>query len=164
MFELKTLSREAIPRALDKAEHYRLLNEPGAAESICLDVLRIDAENQRALVTLLLALTDQFEQRFAVQEATALLSRLHNEYERRYYAGIICERRAKALIKRDGPGADSRAYGSLHEAMRWYEQAEEVRPPENDDAALRWNTCARVLMSNPQLRPALEERFEAPLE
>ena len=42
MFELKPLSREAIPAALEKAMRYRLLNEPGAAESICHDVLRTD--------------------------------------------------------------------------------------------------------------------------
>ena len=35
-FQLKTLSPEAVPRALAKAERYRLLNEPGEAESICL--------------------------------------------------------------------------------------------------------------------------------
>jgi len=29
MFELKPLSKEAIPAALEKAERYRLLNEPG---------------------------------------------------------------------------------------------------------------------------------------
>ena len=60
-FELKTLHAEALPRALEKAERYRLLNEPSEAESICLDVLAIDRDNQAALVTLLLALTDQFE-------------------------------------------------------------------------------------------------------
>src|SRR2546422_11377615 len=62
MFELKPLTEEALPKALEKAERYRLLNEPALAESICLDVLRIDPENQQALVILLLALTDQFEQ------------------------------------------------------------------------------------------------------
>ena len=39
MFELKPLSREGIPAALEKAMRYRLLNEPGEAESICHDVL-----------------------------------------------------------------------------------------------------------------------------
>ena len=58
-FELKTLSPEAVSRALAKAERYRLLNEPGEAESICLDALKIDPENNEAIVTLLLALTDQ---------------------------------------------------------------------------------------------------------
>jgi hypothetical protein len=58
MFELKRLSDEAIPAALEKALRYRLLNEPAEAESICHDVLRIDPENQQALVVLLLALTD----------------------------------------------------------------------------------------------------------
>jgi hypothetical protein len=38
MFELKTLSKKAIPQALAKAQHYRLLNEPLEAESICLDI------------------------------------------------------------------------------------------------------------------------------
>ena len=49
-------------RALAKAERYRLLNEPGEAESICLDVLEVEPDNQEALVTLLLALTDQFDE------------------------------------------------------------------------------------------------------
>src|ERR1700694_1767882 len=62
MHELKPLSRDAVPRALERAERYRLLNEPGEAESICLDALQADAENQEALMTLLLAFTDQFEE------------------------------------------------------------------------------------------------------
>ena len=63
MFELKPLHRDAIPAALDKAMRYRLLNEPGAAESICLDVLKVDPDHQQALVTLLLAMTDRLVRR-----------------------------------------------------------------------------------------------------
>src|SRR6266849_3175651 len=98
MFELKPLHKEAIPRALEKAERYRLLNEPGEAESICLDVLNIDPDNQQALVIMLLALTDRFNKGYAVSDHRVheVLSRLHGEYERAYYAGLICERRAKA--------------------------------------------------------------------
>lgn len=48
VFELKPLSKKAIPRAIEKADRYRLLNEPSDAESICLDVLAVDPENQRA--------------------------------------------------------------------------------------------------------------------
>src|SRR6266436_320626 len=55
MFELKRLSLEAVPAALERALRYRLLNEPAEAESICHDVLEIDPENQEALVMLLLA-------------------------------------------------------------------------------------------------------------
>ena len=55
-FELKMLSEDAVPRALAKAERYRLLNEPGEAESICLDALAVEPANQSALTTLLLAL------------------------------------------------------------------------------------------------------------
>src|SRR6266699_1140466 len=61
MSELKRLHKNAIPAALEKAERYRLLNEPGEAESICLDILQVDPENQHAVITLLLALTDRFE-------------------------------------------------------------------------------------------------------
>jgi hypothetical protein len=163
-FELKVLSSQAIPRALEKAERYRLLNEPLEAESICLDVLQIDPENQSALVTLLLALTDQFQQRLAVEEAQQVCSRLRSEYDRCYYAGIICERRGKVQLNRHTAGAKASAYEALREAMRYYEQATAVRPPENDDAMLRWNTCARVLMRNPSLQPATDERYEHPLE
>jgi hypothetical protein len=46
MFDLKPLSKEAIPAAIDKAMRYRLLNEPGEVESICLDVLQTDPHNQ----------------------------------------------------------------------------------------------------------------------
>jgi len=55
-FELKRLSAEAVPAALERAERYRLLNEPVQAESICLDILAVDSDNQQALVCLLLAL------------------------------------------------------------------------------------------------------------
>jgi hypothetical protein len=43
-----------------------LLNEPAEAESICHDVLRIDPENQQALIVLLLTLTDQFGKAYTV--------------------------------------------------------------------------------------------------
>ncbi len=59
MYKLKTISKEAVPQALEKAERYRLLNEPGLAESICQDVLLVDPHNQKAIVMLILALTDR---------------------------------------------------------------------------------------------------------
>ena len=61
-FQLKTLSPEAVDRALARAERYRLLNEPGEAVSICLDALHVQPDNQAALTTMLLALTEQFDQ------------------------------------------------------------------------------------------------------
>ncbi len=166
MIELKPLSAEAIPRALEKAERYRLLNEPGEAESICLDVLEVDPENQPALVSLLLALTDQFDTRIGefAKQAWDVLPRLHSEYERAYYAGIIGERRAKAHLGQGTPGSGPLAHHWLREAMSFYEKAEAIRPPGNDDALLRWNTCARLMMRNPHLAPRPEERFEPLLE
>jgi hypothetical protein len=161
MHELKPLSKDAIPKALERADRYRLLNEPAEAESICLDILAAEPENQRALVTMILALTDQFgQQRFAVGEGRCedLVRRLRDEYERAYYAGVVCERRGKAAFGRHMSGPI--AYEALHEAMDWYEKAERIRPPGNDDAVLRWNTCARILMHNRELKPSEEERVE----
>ena len=161
MFELKTLSPEAVPRALAKAERYRLLNEPGEAVSICLDALEIEPNNQDALAMLLLAITDQFNDDPArVNEAMTTVARLSDDYERAYFTGIIFERRAKALLRHGSPRSGPRAYERLREAMTWYERAEALRKPNNDDALLRWNACARLIMSDPHLVPMSEEPQE----
>ena len=83
-FEMKTLTQEGIPAALEKAERYRLLNEPAEAESICLDILHIAPDNQEAIIMLLLAVTDRFAKGYGVSETQAkeLLGRITGEYER----------------------------------------------------------------------------------
>ena len=164
MSELKRLAKEAVPRALEKAERYRLLNEPAEAESISTDVLAVDPENQQALVLLLLSLTDQLEHGVSDARAIDVLPRLKGEYERAYYAGLIWERKAKAIMHQGSPGSGSRAYDALASAMECYERAETLRPPANDDAVLRWNTCVRLLERHPHLAPAFEDRSEPPLE
>jgi tetratricopeptide (TPR) repeat protein len=165
MFELKRLSSEAVPAALERALRYRLLNEPAEAESICYDVLEIDPENQEALVMLLLAITDRLGKGYGVgvTEAQQVLARLRDEYERAYYTGIVCERRGKAQLRQGYPGAGHDAYEFLREAMMWFEKAEALRPPKNDDALLHWNTCARIIMRN-QLAPRVEEKAGVELE
>jgi hypothetical protein len=156
MWELKAISRNAVPEALAKAERYRLLNEAVEAESICQDVLRVDPENQEALITLLLAITDQFDQRVPFARAHEAAQRLKGEYERAYYGGIVCERAAKCELGHGRYGSGPMVYERLRKAMSLYERAEALRPPGNDDSLLRWNACARLLMANPQLRPAEE--------
>jgi hypothetical protein len=165
MSELKSLSREAIPAALDKAERYRLLNEPAEAESICLDVLRVDPQNQRAIITLLLAVTDRFSKGYGVSDTQAkeLLAHLKGEYERAYYTGIVAERRAKAKLAQGTPGSSHIAHDLFRKAMHFFEKAETHRPAGNDDALLRWNTCARLIAKN-RLVAREEEKIEPPLE
>jgi len=155
------LSPEAVDRALAKAERYRLLNEPAEAESICLDALNVDSDNQELLATLLLAITDQFAEETArVSDALATASQLRDEYERFYYTGILHERHAKAVLHHHTPRAGARAYDLLQDAMQCFERAEAIRPPNNDDALLRWNACARLIMRDRQLVPAVEEPGE----
>jgi hypothetical protein len=162
LFELKPISKAGIQEALEKAERYRLLNEPSLAESICLDVLEADPENQSALVMLLLALTDQFGHGHGhgPHKAREILPRLKSEYEKQYYSGIVCERLAHAQLRKASPNAAFTAYDAFRQAMDSYEKAIDLRPPANDDSILRWNTCARILMRNPNLRPRPDEAYE----
>ncbi|HUL75615.1 MAG TPA: hypothetical protein VLT86_21050 [Vicinamibacterales bacterium] len=148
---LKPLSKDAIPGALAKAERYRLLNEPGQAESICLDVLAVDPDHQPARVMLILALTDQFGEHpaAALQRARDILPHLHDAYERAYYAGLICERRARAQLAKGGHGSSQAAHEWLKDALQHYAEAETRRPSGNDDAILRWNACVRLLEQHP---------------
>lgn len=163
MFDLKALTRDAIPAALARAERYRLLNEAAEAESICLDILAIEPGHQAALITLLLAITDQFGDPSVtgcVARAREVRDLLVDDYDRAYYSGIICERRAKAHLVQGGPGVSRVAYDWLREAMDWYEKAEHLRPPGNDESILRWNACARLIMRSAQPQPAAEEPAE----
>ncbi|HVT02877.1 MAG TPA: hypothetical protein VHL58_05820 [Thermoanaerobaculia bacterium] len=162
MFELKLLSKEAIPRAIEKADRYRLLNEPSDAESICLDVLAADPDNQRALVVLILAVSDQFGQEgFHVQQhqPRELLARIRDPYERAYYTGVVHERQAKSTRRRHVQ--DSMAVESFHKALKSYEEAMAIRPAGNEDAILRWNTCARIMTHHRDLQEVEQERGEA---
>jgi len=150
-FELKPISRAGVSEAIERAGRYRLLSESSLAESICLDVLEIEPENQRALVTLLLAITDQFSSGAPAARARELLPRLKSEYDQLYYAGIICERFAHSELRQSAASASFNAYQGFVEAMDCYENAMPLRPAGNDDSILRWNTCARILMRNPDL-------------
>ena len=154
MRQLKSISPEAVGPALEKALRYRLLNEPRAAESICLDVLRVEAESQEALTTLILALTDLFETEYvaAFQRAKGVVPRLASEYDRAYYEGIILERWAQAESRRKVPGHV--ITGWYLRAMHCYERAESLAPRDNPDAILRWNTCARLLGGLEEAAPA----------
>ncbi len=164
-YELKPISRDAIPRAVQKAERYRLLNQSWAAESICLDILEVDPESQQVLVMLVLALTDLQSGVAAsgVKRSKEYLARISDDYQRTYYSGVVAERRGQALLSQGGMGSGGMAYDSLREAMHFYEKAEAMRPAGNDDAILRWNTCARVLSGNSHLAPAADS-YEPALE
>lgn len=155
-FELKSISQESIPEALAKVERYRLLNEPALAESICLDILAIVPDHPQALASLLLARTDQFHANAQPKEALEVLVRIQGDYENAYYAGLISERLGHARLRQGDPGARMSGYHALHDAMGHYERAIHFAPHGNDEAVLRWNTCARTIMQNSDLQPRAE--------
>src|ERR1700676_4912902 len=160
--KLKTISKAGIPEAISRTRLYRSHNEPEEAESFCRDILAVEPEYQLALRLLGLAITDQFsgdtEDRHA--EAEQLFQRLAERYERLYYTGLLHERRAKAQLR---VGRSPHTLAPLFaEAMRCFAEAEVIRPPDNDDALLRWNRCARLLQSDPAFQEQKEsEIFDA---
>ena len=166
MYKIKPLSAEAVPAALEKASCYRYLNEPAEAESICLDILEVEPDHQQARITLILALTDQFQRDLSktFPKAREAVKHLTDDYCRIYYRGIICERRAKVHFERGGPGSGHLAYDWFRQAMDAYERAIGKRLAGNDDAILRWNACARTLMNNKGLKPAERDTREFMLE
>ena len=129
--QLKPISKSGVPAALSKAELYRNLNEPGEAESICRDILATEPDNQSALRLLGLAITDQFTGGTADR-----------------YPELAAGRLPHTVLP------------VFEEAMRCFEEAEKIRPPENDDAILRWNRCVRLLQSRPEWHKEMEE-FDA---
>lgn len=164
MLEFKPLPLESIPEALEKARHYRLLNEPWQAESICRDILRADPDNQEVIYTLILSMTDQFDRgSTSFSQALELTSKLTERYQSEYCRGLIFERRAIATYKRQTPGNGFIAYSHFEQAMKHFENAEQVQPRNNNDAILRWNACVRFVKQY-KLRPSPEEWVEPLLD
>jgi hypothetical protein len=159
--KLKTISKSGIAEAIAKAELYRYLNEPEEAESICLDILAADPKHMLGLRTLGLAITDQFSggpgDRYA--EVEKIFGSLTDAYERLYYTGLLCERRVKAQLR--GGRAPHTLLPLLEKALQCFAEAEQVRPPGNDDAILRWNRCVRLLQSEPDFETEEIASFEA---
>lgn len=146
------VSAEGIPGALAKAERYRFLNEPWQAESICRDVLAIDPTNQAATILLVLSLTDQYDRGLSAREISQTLQivdGLTEEYHRVYYSGIVQERQAIAMFRHHPDYRSRKQVQALFQnAMELYRRARDIQPPNNDEAALRWNACVRFLERN----------------
>ena len=157
MKQLKKISKDSVPDALKKVERYRLLNEPNEAESICHDILEVDPENNDAQVMLILSLSDQiYERTPAYDEAKELVHELEKEYDRHYFLGLICERRARAHFRRSSMGSGNVAYGWFQEALEHIDKAINTRPEGNDDAIFRWNAVIRTLEQHPSIQPHQE--------
>jgi tetratricopeptide (TPR) repeat protein len=167
--ELKRLTTQNLEAALAKASTYRDLNQPEEAESICQDVLDVDAKNQHALRVLGLALTDRLTGPLArpsregawvglFEQAIAVFERLTDEYERVYYKGVAWERSAKAHLER---GEAHSAMSSFEHAMDLFERAQALAPRDLPDPILRYNRCVRLLTTHPLLLAAADDPRES---
>lgn len=155
MLEIKTISKVAIPHAIKKAERYRLIDDPGQAESICLDILEVEPDNHEVQVMLILSLTDQLKYRMEAHgEAKARIADLDDAYERAYYTGVLYERRARVHYRAATAGSGFVAYEWFVRSLEAYAEAEQLRPAGNDDCLYRWNAVARTLNRSKSLQPA----------
>ncbi|MDC9725967.1 MAG: hypothetical protein PSN44_08665 [Gammaproteobacteria bacterium] len=144
--KLHDIRMDAVDEALLKAKQYRSLLEPEIAESICLDVLHIDPENQSVLIVYILALLDQIsrtEKQTQIKSIERTIEKLTSQYQRYYYSGLLNERRARHLITQ--AMSHSFAYDYFIEALKFYQQAVDRCPEKNDEAILRWNSCIRTI-------------------
>jgi tetratricopeptide (TPR) repeat protein len=148
-YAIKQIRPSGIDAALQKADKYRELNQPAEAESICRDVLAIAPDHQLALRTLGLTLTDRFEAYSGTlfRQAQEAFARLRDPYECAFYSGLACERQAKAQLAAHLPPASIRPL--FEQALTHYAEAEALRPADNDDPILRWNSCLRALQGVP---------------
>ncbi len=159
--QLKSLHPKAVAAALERAKHYRLLNDPQNAESICLDILDVDRDNQPALIQLVLSLTDQFDGGTArIEQAREFLQRLTSEYDQAYYQGLICERAARSMLAQSRREGAPAVWQWLNLAMQHYEKAGELSSRECEDAVLRWNACVRMIEKQ-KLKPPAGDNFVA---
>lgn len=162
MSQFKPISKDAIPAALEKARHYRLLNQPWQAESICHDILNTEPGNQQAIYTLVMTLSDQFDNgSLYVTKALEMSKQLSDNYQKEYCLGLIYERQAISASKRSTPRAGHIAYDHMQKALAHYESAIDNRPPANDESLLRWNGCIRFIEHH-NLQPSPEEKRRQP--
>jgi tetratricopeptide (TPR) repeat protein len=152
-YALKRLPPETLDAAIAKAEHYRDLNQPEEAESICRDILDVDKAHQKAWKLVGLALTDRFAtgQVGLLEDAIAAFEQLSDPYERVYHVGVAWERAAKAHLERNEAHS---AVAAFEHALGLFEKAEGMKPG-SPDPVLRWNRCVRLLSGHPSLLAAI---------
>ena len=166
MYNLKPLSKEAIPKAIDRAKQYRSLLQPWHAESICRDVQAVDPENQQNLIILFLAVTDQFgseKHSKNIKDAEVIMNQLKDSYQQDYAKGIMYERLASAALNMGGARSGYIAYYHLIDALKWYEKSEKSNIDKNEESILRWNTCVRMIEQF-NLKPAPDDGTPGMLE
>jgi tetratricopeptide (TPR) repeat protein len=149
-WELKALGARNLVTAISLAKHYRDLNQPEEAESICRDILAVAPDEADALRTLGLALTDRFPTSWVTlfDEACTIFAKLKSDYERIYYTAVAWERYAKAQLEN---GRGHNAIHAFEEAMRGFEEAERIGPADDPAPILHYNRCVRALTTHPEL-------------
>jgi tetratricopeptide (TPR) repeat protein len=154
-YELKRLADKNLDTAIALAQHYRDLNQPEDAESVCRDVLDVAPANVDALRTLGLALTDRFPKAWMslFDEACAIFAKLPTDYERVYYVGVAWERYAKAQVE---AGRAHNAVHAFEQAMEKFDEASALAQKDDPAPILHYNRCVRAITTDAELMRASE--------
>ena len=149
-WELKQLRARNLTAAVALAKHYRDLNQPEDAESICRDILEVSPGDDDAWRTLGLALTDQFPASWMTlfDDACAAFAKLSSKYERMYYTALAWERYAKAQLV---AGRANNAIHAFEQAVRLFDKADEIGMADDPGPILHYNRCVRALTTHPEL-------------
>ena len=89
---------------------------------------------------------------------------LNTDYCKSYYSGLLFERRAKYHFQQGVPGSGKIAYDWFLKAMQAFDKALAGCDPDNQDALLRWNSCARFINRHPEARDDESDHSETPLD
>ena len=165
MADMKPLPRNDVEAVLALARRCREAGEPDAAESMCLDALEIAPDNQDVLMLLLLARIDLLDRGFprGVERAREVLPRLAGEYEKAFYAGLICDRQARVVLSQRGNRSGHISWEWFQFALDHYTEAARV-DPQNLEPALRANSCTRLIARNRHCVPGPSDREEHGIE
>jgi len=162
---IKPLPRSDVAAVLSRADKCRAAGESDVAESMCLDALELEPDNQAALVVLLLARTDLIDRGMSrgVERAREVLPRLTAAYDQAYYAGLICERQARYMLSQRGSRSGAIAWEWFQFALEHYEDASRI-DPEKLEPVLRSNACTRLVAGNRYCAPRSSDLEEHGIE
>ena len=163
--ELKTLEKADLDAALATAQASWSEMRADDVESICLDILEADPENQNALELLLRSRIELLKKGLpqGVAHAEELIPRLESDFDKAFFSGMLREGQARYLIEKRGKQSSNVAYSWFRHAMDNFEEAHS-KDPGRIEAQLHWNACLRTLKNNPQCIPPPEDAEEHGIE
>ena len=146
MTELKLIAPKDVPQTIDMAAQCRLRGDDVVAESMCMDVLSQEPENQIALEVLLRIFADRIAvgDKSALADARHVLPKLGDPGTHAFCNALIYEAQARRLTSRSDLPAAAAAQELFSFAVEQFEQAADAAK-DPLESHLRANACLRAM-------------------